>query len=278
MSARAWAIPFMFPAMLVGVVACTGPQASVSKSQEAQPKEVNYYPNGFDPTKDPYWEDPRWEKTLLDTLQQAVHDPADTNDVSTPGLHATVKFTFQNGDIEYPEIVSSTGNPDLDVLLLHQIASVQVPLPTTGLQTDQPHGFELDLDMPTPLENFESTVYSAIEYRKVYPKDPIIGAVVGNTTVAFDYRGGKASNIVITASSQSMELDRSSITAVTKATLPQAPTAYADRSLHMEVMFCYTLIIVDNPASPVVKNRCPAARNVIRVEGTRIKRVDTYNY
>jgi hypothetical protein len=278
MSIRLVATRFTFMAMMVGLVACAGPEAKESQSQEAQSKEVTYYPSGFDPAKDPYWEDPRWDKTLLDTLQQAVHDPVDTNPISTPGLHATVKFTLENRIVEYPEITSSTGNPNLDVLMLHQVASVRVPLPTTGLQIDQPHEFELDLDMPTPLETFESTIYGAIEYWKVYPKNPILEGLVGDTTVAFDFKDGKASDIVMATSSKNKELDRSSIAAVTKATMPAAPAAYAGKSLHMEVLFCYTLIMSDYGTAPVVKNQCPVARNVIRIEGTRVKRVDTYQY
>lgn len=273
MSVRVSATRFALAAVMIGLVACA-PEAREVPSQEAQSNAATYYPSGFDPAKDPYWEDPRWQKTLLDTLQQAVHDPADTNPISTPGLHATIKFTFEDGDIEYPEIVSGTGSPDLDALMLHQIASVRVPLPTIGLQTDQAHEFELDLDMPTPLETFESTIYDAIQYQKVYPKYPIIEGTVGETTVAFDYQDGKASNIAMTISSKSKELDKSSIAAVTKATMPAAPAAYAGRSLHMEAVFCYTIVMSDNGAAPFVKYQCPAARNEIVTIGTRIMRVE----
>lgn len=264
--------------MIVGVAACAGPKIKESQPQGAQPGEVTYYPTGFNPAKDPYWEDPRWEMILLDTLQNAVHDPADTSDLSAPGLHATIKFTFQNGDIEYPEIVSSTGNQDLDKLMLHQIASMQVTLPAYDLQTDQPHEFEMDLDMPTPLETFESTIYSAIDRWKVYPKDPILLGVTGNTTVAFDFQDGKTSNVVMTASSKSKELDRSSITAVNKATMPAVPSTYAGKSMHIEVVFCYTLEFAKNGTFLGTKNQCPTARNVIEITGIRIERTEVNRY
>src|SRR5277367_4834334 len=80
----------------------------------------------FDPATDPYWANPVWDKSLLDAVQSVVHDPVDPGDISTPGLHAVVKFIYIDGTIEYPEIVQSTGDQDLDKLMLHQVISVQV--------------------------------------------------------------------------------------------------------------------------------------------------------
>jgi hypothetical protein len=270
MSASKRTASFTLLATVLGLSACASAPAP-ARQDSGEPVAH------FDPSKDPYWQDPRWDKALLDVIQSVVHDPVDATGIASPGLHATVKFTFLDGVIEYPEITASTGDPELDKLMLHQVAAAQVPRPT-GVGTDQPHEFELDLEMPTPLETFESTIYSAIEYWKVYPKNPILEGTVGETTVGFDYQDGKASSIVMTISSKSKELDRSSIAAVTKATMPAALAAYAGKSLHMEVVFCYTLIISDNGAAPIVKNQCPVERNVIRVEGTRVKRVEARRY
>ncbi|MFI4921647.1 MAG: hypothetical protein ACHQAZ_08420 [Gammaproteobacteria bacterium] len=44
----------------------------------------------FNPVKDPYWKDPKWEKTMVIAVQSVVHDPVDAADTSTPGLHGTV--------------------------------------------------------------------------------------------------------------------------------------------------------------------------------------------
>jgi hypothetical protein len=268
--------PLVLLALAAGLAACE-PQAELVPP-EGSPGTTTYYPTGFDPMKDPYWEDPRWEKTLLDTLQAAVHDPEDRGDLSAPGFHATLKLTFDAGMIEYPEIVSSTGDPHLDVLMLHQVALVQIPLPTAGLQTDQPHEFELDLDMPTPLETFESTIYSAINYQKVYPKDPIISGTTGESTVSFTYQNGRSSDIALTTSSKSWELDRSSIAAVTKAIMPAAPAAYAGKALQLEVTICYTLESWKNGTFLGKADMCPTARNVIDVIGTRMVRTEVRSY
>jgi hypothetical protein len=220
----------------------------------------------FDQSKDPYWEDPVWQKSLLDAIQSAVHDPVDPADMSTYGLHATVKFTFLDGVVEYPEIVHGTGDPEKDGLMLHQLSSAQLPKPR-GLQPDQAHEFVLDVDMPTPFESFQSSVYGAIENWKVYPKDPIISGTTGNTTVDFDYLDGKSSGITMVRSSKDKMLDQASLGAATRAVFPSAPPAYAGKTLHMEVVFCYTI----QTASEVL-NDCPNARNVIVVHGTRIVR------
>jgi hypothetical protein len=226
----------------------------------------------FNPTKDPYWKDPKWEKTMVIAAQSVVHDPVDAADTSTPGLHGTVKFTFQDGAIEYPEITASTGDPELDKLMLHQLASAQVPRPS-GLQTDQPHEFELDLAMPTPYETFQSGIYDAFDAYKIYSREAVMGGYEGTTTVGFDYLDGKLSNVIVAKSSRSQELDKRSLWTVTTAKLPSTPDAYAGKILHMQASFCYAL-----EQSEAESGRCPVARDVIWVTGTRVKRVDTYRY
>lgn len=247
-------------ALMVGLAGC----ASTPVTQDAGAPTAN-----FNPSKDPYWEDPRWDKTLLDAVQAAVRAPADPADMSTPDLHATVKFTFLQGVLEYPEIVTSTGNPDLDKLMLHQIAAVQAPQ-GAGLRSDEPHEFVLDLDMPTPFESFRSSIYAAIDYKKIYPKEAIISGSAGNTVVEFDYVDGKANNIAMTQSSKSKGLDNASLNTVARADLPPIPAAYSGKTLHITAVFCYTIF----ESSANIKNPCPTSNNVIVVQATRIKRVD----
>lgn len=214
----------------------------------------------FDPAKDAYWQDPKWDKALGVAVQSVMHDPVDPAGTATPGIHATVKFTLVNGIIEYPEMVDGTGDPDLDKQMLHQVAAAQVPKPT-GLQTDQPHEFELDLAMPTVFESLQDSIYAAIDAWKIYPVDAIRGGWQGRVTVSFDYLDGKASNIIVTKSSGNKDLDRASVATVTKANLPPAPTGYTGKTLHMEPMFCYNL---DGPG------KCPVRNDVILVYGTRL--------
>lgn len=216
-------------------------------------------PARFDPDKNPYWLDLHWEALLLITVQAAVHAPDDTGDRSTPGYHGSVKFTFLDGNIEYPEIVTSTGNPELDKLMLHQVVSVQVPKPT-GLHANEPHEFLLDLDMPTAFESFQNSIYAAIDHRKIYPKEAILTGSTGSTTVDFDYQDGKAANIVMAASSKNKDLDKASLGAVSNASYPSAPPAYAGKTLRMEAIVCYSINNSKN---------CPADKNVILVQATR---------
>ena len=192
--------------------------------------------------------------------------------MSTPGLHATVKFTYLQGNIEYPQIVTSTNNPELDKLILRQVSAVTAP-PVMGLRSDEPHEFIIDLDMPTPFESFQSSIYAAIDYQKVYPKYPIIYGVTGNTMVDFDYLNGKANKVAMVQSSNNKELDQASLHAVTQADFPQTPPAYAGKSLHMTVVFCYTMI--SRAYGETTKlNSCPIGRNVIVVQGERFRRDD----
>jgi len=229
------------------------------------PKDINEPIANFDSSKDPYWQNPRWDLSLLNAVQAAVHNPAGPADTSTPIYHATVKFTYLQGVIQYPEIVTGTGEAKLDELMLHQLASVQGPQ-ATGIDADKPHEFVLDVLMATPFGALQDGIYTAINSWKIYPKDAVISGSIGNTTVGFDYSDGRASDIAVAQSSKDKLLDKTSVYSVTRATLPQAPIPYAGKTLHMEVIFCYYLW-----QSTKSKDPCPVGANVIEVTGTRIR-------
>lgn len=241
--------------LMGGLVAC----ASTRQGQtymEADGSIVH-----FNPAKDPYWQDPRWAQGLLLAVQSVVKDPVDPSDTSTPGLHGTVKFTFADGNIEYPEIMQSTGKPDMDQLMIRQVASAQVPT-ASGIDSDAPHVFVLELDMPTPYEAFQLGIYGAFDANKVYSKEAILGGYQGMATVDFDYLDGALSNAAVTKSSGNRELDRTSLSTVTRSKLPPTPDTYAGKTLHMESSFCYSL---NGPG------KCPVKHDVILVFGTRIR-------
>lgn len=213
-----------------------------------------------------YWDEPYWQERLLHAVQSMVHTPADTTPIPAGGIQGTVRFTLAEGVIENPEIVISTGDPQLDALLLQQVASAQPPKPV-GPHAGEAHEFELQLDMLTPFEAFQYSVYAAIDLWKIYPKEAIIEGATGDTTLDFDYLDGKANDIAMTTSSRNKDLDKASIGAVTKAVLPPAPQAYAGKPIHMEVMFCYS--IATSPTNII--NKCPAGNNVIVVHAYRIR-------
>lgn len=213
-----------------------------------------------------YWDEVWWQEHLLRTVQSVVHTPSDTTPIPAGGIHGTVRFTFDNGTIENPEIVTSTGDPYLDRLMLQQVAAAQGPKPV-GPHASEPHEFELDLDMPTPFDAFQYSIYTAIDSRKIYPKDGIVAEATGNATVDFDYQDGKASGIVMTVGSRNEDLNKSSIDAVKTATLPPAPQDYAGKPVHMEVVFCYSM--ATSPTNII--NKCPVGNNVIVVQAYRIE-------
>ncbi|MHB8425950.1 MAG: energy transducer TonB [Gammaproteobacteria bacterium] len=217
-------------------------------------------PHFFNLATTPYWMNPTWQAEMFAAVQCVARLPSNAASPAKHGIHATVRFTFDSGAIKDPVIVTSTGNPDLNKLLLQQVVTAKVPKPY-GLHTDQPHEFELPLEMFTPYESFQYNVYAAIDRKREYPRDPILQDIMGITTVDFDYLDAKASHIVIIKSSGNKQLDKSSVNAVSKAELPAAPPAYADKTLHMQAIFCYNLNFAQ---------KCPTGNNVIDVEGTRI--------
>ncbi len=222
----------------------------------------------FYPGNRPYWTNVAWQAQMFEAIQYMVHLPANAASPAKPGVHGTVKFLFANGKIEDPEIVASTGNPDLDKLLLQQVVTAKVPKPY-GLHTDQPHEFELPLQMFAPYESFQYNVYAAIDRKKVYGREALLKDDTGITTVGFDYRDGKALNIVIVKSSGSRYLDQRSVAAVSSAVMPPPSPGYAGKTLHMVAIFCYDI----NNA-----HKCQTGENVIDVEGTRIVRRTVVTY
>jgi len=218
------------------------------------------HPNPF---TQPYWVYPAWRSALFLAVQTKVHLPDNEN---TPGLHGTVRFLFDNGVIKNPVIVASTGDPKLDTLMLQQVLSAKVPKPQ-GQHTDQPHEFELQLEMFTPYESFEYNVYVAIDNTAEYTSDTLLKNETGIATVAFDYLDGKALNIVIAKSSGHSDLDQLSVKAVSSAVMPAPLPGYARKTVHLQADVCY--FIVTSFSEP---NNCPPGKNVIDVTGARIRR------
>jgi outer membrane biosynthesis protein TonB len=188
--------------------------------------------------------------------------PTHSPQASEAGIHGTVQFLFANGVIKNPKITVSTGDPGLDQLMLEQVASAKVPMPR-GPHAEEPHEFELPLDMFTPFEALQYAIYAAIDYKKIYSRNALISRSTGLTTLEFDYVHSAARNIVITKSSGNRELDKLSINTVSRAELPAAPADYAGKTVHMKVIFCYN--INNAPA-------CPVANNVIAVRGVIFRR------
>lgn len=242
---------------MIGLLALMGGLAACSSAPSDNPAY-----RLFNAPVDPYWDDQRWAKALLDAVEAVAHDPVVMTDTTTIGPHVIIKFTFANGMIQDPAIIAGTGDPSLDELLLKQVITAQVPRPG-GAHANEPHGFLLDLDMLTPYESFEDSVYTAIDAAKVYPKDALLSGAIGAATLGFDYLDGKATGIAIVTSSRDRYLDKSSLAAVANALMPPAPPAYAGKTLHMEVTICYNLNNSKN---------CQIARNVVLVRGTLVRR------
>lgn len=238
------------------ILVCALSACSSAPSQRNVPRFI--YPG-----TQAYWMNPYWQAELFQAVQCVVHLPDNT---TTPGIQGTVKFLYENGAIKNPTIVASTGNSDLDKLLLQQVVTAKIPKPF-GLDTGQAHEFELPLEMFTPYQSFQYNVYAAIDQKHQYPRDPLLRGVTGITTVTFDYLNGKASNVIVTKSSGYKDLDQPSVEAVSNAILPPPSPGYAGKTLHMQAIFCYCL----NSSKS-----CPTGNNVIVVEGTRIKRTIAY--
>ena len=213
-------------------------------------------PHQAKPDQTAYWSNPRWQAELLYSIQSVVHAPANIPSTSTPGIHGIVQILYANGKIENPKIIKSTGHPDLDKLMVKQIASAKLPKPI-GSHAGRPHVFQIPLDMPTPFESYEYSTYAAISHR-FYPRGSFMRGITGNVTIDFDDLDGKASHIVIAKSSGYSDLDKAAVKSIKRSTLPAAPPAYAGKTAHMKVIFCYSL---------KKSNVCQSGRNVIEIHG-----------
>lgn len=241
------------------ILACALSACSSTPSQSNVPRSIYLGTQA-------YWLNPYWQAELLKTVQSVVHLPDSTTNPAMSAVQGTVKFLYDNGAIKNPTIVTSTGNSELDKLLLQQVITAKAPKPF-GPHTDQPHEFELPLEMFTPFESFEYNLYAAINQKPEYPRDALLRDKTGIATVAFDYLDGKAGNIVVVSTSGHNDLDQASLNMVSNAILPAPPTGYAGRTLRMRAIFCFDINFT---------KKCPTGTNVIDVEGTRIKRTVVY--
>lgn len=208
---------------------------------------------------DAYWNDQRWDGTLLSAVQDALHYPVDSTGrplLPVPySVKATVGFDYVQGRIQDPKIVDSSGRQDLDAAFVAQVAMANAPK-SYGSHAAEPHHFELELDMPTPLLAFLDAEHRAINSRRVYPRQAVMEGAEGANVVSFDYLDGVASNITIDRSSGYKPLDDASVKAVAEATLPRAPAWLGTDSLHMQVVICYSLGNDDI---------CPKTRQVLQI-------------
>lgn len=225
-------------------------------------------PSLFYPPGQAYWMNPFWQAELFSAVQCVVHLPANSVSPATSRVQGTVKFLFEDGTVKEPVIVKSTGNPELDKLMLQQVVTAKVPKPF-GLHTDQPYEFELPLEMFTPYESFQYNVYAAINRKQEYPRDPLLQDIMGITTVDFDYLDAKVSHIAVIKSSGNEKLDQVSLNAVSRAVMPPPSPGYASKTLHMVAIFCYSINYAE---------KCPTGENVIGVYGTRVLRRTVVTY
>lgn len=238
---------------------CTLSACSTAPSRSTPPRL-------FYPAATSYWANPFWQAGMFAAVQSVVHQPAIAGTVPTPGIHGTVRFLYDHGAIKNPVIVESTGNPELDKLLLLQVTTAKVPEPF-GRDIEQPHEFALPLKMLTPYESFEYNVYLAIKFKITYGRNALIYGETGNVTVNFDYLDAKVQNIVIGKSSGHGDLDKSSIAAVSNAVMPPPPPGYTGKMVPMQAIFCYNFNFA---------RKCPIGKNIIEVDGWRIKRTEVY--
>ena len=211
-------------------------------------------PHQARPDQTAYWNNARWQAELVYAIQSVVHAPANIPSTSTPGIHGIVQILYANGKIENPKIIKSTGNPDLDMLMVKQMAAAKPPKPI-GPHASEPHVFQIPLDMPTAFESYEYSVYAAIGRHGFYPRGSLLRGFTGNTTIDFDDLNGKVSDIVINKSSGHSDLDKTAVKVVASATLPAVPPSFAGKTSHIEVIICYS---INN------SNVCPSGRNVIK--------------
>lgn len=207
---------------------------------------------------DAYWHDKNWDGQLLHTLQSAIHYPMDAagNPIGQPvSVRGKIKFLYSAGKILYPQMIESTGRPDLDAAMLQQVSATQVPA-ASGPQAHEPHAFSMELSMPSPLDVLMRSIYDAISAQRIYPKEAIIHGDQGSSVIGFDYDGDKASNVAVFKSSKVLSLDGASMRAVARAQLPQRPTWAPMHPLHLQISICYSL---GNNAA------CPLTQHVIEI-------------
>lgn len=216
----------------------------------------------------PYWQDPWWQKNMFEAVQSVVHRPDDVGSAARADTSVTVGFTYANGDTQNLQIVSGTGDAGLDQLVLQQVGSAKIPQPF-GADLNEAHHFELELDVMTLTAWFQYNIYYAIGGQRLYPKNSLLEGVMGSTTLDFDYLDGKVANITVAKSSNNRDLDQASLRAVERARYPAPPPADTGKTLHMEVIVCYSL-----NGSP----NCPQGNNIVLVQGTRAVRTETRTY
>lgn len=174
-----------------------------------------------------YWQDRQWYGKLVSAVESVIHYPTGT--AGQPAqpvpemVYATIGITYADGKLKEPRIIKSSGRPDLDAAFLSQVVTAQPPKPS-GDHAVKPHFFTLNLNMQTPLQEFEIAMCKAIDAKWLWPHDAILAGQLGATIIDFVYYEGNVSDLRIMDSGGNTLVDKSFIKAMTKAQMPAPPT------------------------------------------------------
>lgn len=128
---------------------------------------------------------------------------------------------------------------------LSEVPPVPSPIPLPNAVPVQPPSpppipVSRPQNQDTLMAEFQSSMKSAIDAAKVYPKESVLAGETGAVSVSFDYINGVVSNIKIDKGSGARKLDKAAMDAVQKAVLPPKPAELAGVN-HFVVVLNFTL-------------------------------------
>lgn len=200
----------------------------------------------------PYWEDQKWAAEMYQAVQAALKYPPEA-DPKAESANGSVQFTYAGRRIHDVEIVKSTNSDIVDAAILRELDNLPLPV-VPGLQANEPHRFQVDVHVPTPLDEYLLSMKMAILKSVRYPMDADMNSAYRAVDVGYDYRDGQIQNVVVAKTSGSKAFDNAAVDTFSRVKMPPIPEAFKEMH-YFVVQICFSL----------GREFCPTSRTVIRV-------------
>lgn len=191
-----------------------------------------------------YWDNPQWVNALGKVVHSGIQYPKDAAQEDFPSGTAIIEFTYDNGKLQAPHILKSTGSKALDAAIIDQIPVITLPK-AQGLNTKTPHNFEMEVSLYAANSAFSRAINRAISKNMLHfhfpaaaeSRDMKLGAV-GWVVINFKYRNGKIFDTKIAQSNGNALLNSIILQVLQTASMPPTPDYARNLTFNLSAPFC----------------------------------------
>ncbi|HEX5423090.1 MAG TPA: hypothetical protein VFW94_06030 [Candidatus Acidoferrales bacterium] len=184
----------------------------------------------------PYWNDPVWEKSLVQSINDHVLYPDKATLYFILRGEGTVEFDYRDGKLINPKLVKSTGYDVLDKTIIAGVLKTEPP-PIDPAYRKVEHHFQLSLVMIPDPDQFRMILYDKITAKtrlepSMYPDHPAM------VDIHAEYIDGKLSNFTLIRMRGPDGIDKQVERAMESLDLPLPPDYLTHKPIPLRLRVC----------------------------------------